>query len=606
MTGGLINLVSYGFDDLYLTGAPQITFFKIVYRRHTNFSKESIIVPIGEISFNDEIQVTIPKTGDLLSNTYLQLNIPEINFLKTDTASDLTTAEYKLLSNPQEIDMSDSEKQAVSDYKKVIIPFISINSLGYRVAVENKDIKNQNTKTYVTSILNVLKFGTLEQNYSGSLNNAYVNVTGENVKFAYILNPSASNINLILNNIIVIPDAYNSYTVSQVFELVQTAIDACVDVKNFFFSLVKKHKQLVKDATSKYAKFAWVERLGHAIIDRIDVFIGGERIDRHYGDWINIWYELTSDVHQDDLYNVMIGNVLSMTAFDRIAKPAYSLYIPLSFWFCRKFGLAFPLIALQYSTISLNIKLTSIDSCAYVEILPDLDLNQLALGDIWDNLGLTINASLLVEYIYLDSLERKRFAQSAHEYLIETVDQMSLTNLSNNDQSISLDFQGPSKEIIWYVQKMAYNQTIINLKKMPFNYSMTGDYKGNGIINSKLILNGYTRFDKFNNAYFNFLQPNARHTRTPSDGVNLYSFCLFPEEHQPSATCNFSRIGNPTLVLNINEKMFFYNSSDVNPKIIPGSSEDTILSTNVTFIIYSVRYNVLRIIGGNAGFAFSY
>lgn len=89
MAGGLLNIITYGAADLFLTGAPQITFFKILYRRYTNFSKESVYVELGNLSFGEEVTIQFPRVGDLISNTYLQLNIPSVHFLKTDTVSEI-------------------------------------------------------------------------------------------------------------------------------------------------------------------------------------------------------------------------------------------------------------------------------------------------------------------------------------------------------------------------------------------------------------------------------------------------------------------------------------------------------------------------------------
>src|SRR5690348_9401363 len=100
MAGGLINIISYGATDLFLTGAPEITFFKVVYRRYTNFSKESVVIPLGAIDFGKEVEIEIPKIGDLLSKSYLQIIIPEINIKKTDTVIDLTTKELSVLETP--------------------------------------------------------------------------------------------------------------------------------------------------------------------------------------------------------------------------------------------------------------------------------------------------------------------------------------------------------------------------------------------------------------------------------------------------------------------------------------------------------------------------
>ena len=603
MAGGLINIISYGVDDLFLTGFPEITFFKAMYRRYTNFAIQSVDVPVGNINLNDEIQITIPKIGDLITKTYLKLVIPQIQILKTDTVVDITPAEYKLLTESKNTNLTDDEQQVINDYTNVIIPFLEINTQGYRVAVSNKDVKNQTVQTYITNILNSLNYGDLEQKYTDALNNVYYNIYNQNSKYSFVLNSLSSNIYQVLTNTIVLPDTYSNYTIAQVYDLIQTTVTTSVDVKGIFFALVKTYNEKIKDGYSKYINFAWIHRLGHAIIDNVDVYIGGERIDRHYGDWINVWYELTSNKNQDKLYDEMIGDVSQLTTFDKNAKPEYSLYVPLSFWFCRRYGLAFPLIALQYGSITMHLKLTPFEKIAYIDTLPGYE--QLSLTDIWENLGLTIKTSLLIEYIYLDKLERKRFAKSAHEYLINGIDRFKISDLSIQEQNIQIDFQGPSKEIIWRCQKMAYNQSDIHLIKMPFNYSQTKEYQKNGIDTSLLSLNNYTLFNTVN-SFNNYVQPYVRHTRTPSDGINVYSFSLFPEEQQPSCTCNFSQISGAKLSFTINQNMFSYKLSDVDPNVVLNSSNDETLPTNVEFIIYTVRYNILRVIGGNAGLAYSF
>lgn len=93
--------------------------------------------------------------------------------------------------------------------------------------------------------------------------------------------------------------------------------------------------------------FRWVEKLGHALIEEVSIEIGGQTIDKHFGDWLNIWNELTQTSEKEDGYNAMIGNVPAMTTASASGAPAYTLYIPLQFWFCRNPGLALPLIALQ-------------------------------------------------------------------------------------------------------------------------------------------------------------------------------------------------------------------------------------------------------------------
>lgn len=619
MGGGLINIVSYGFNDLYLTGSPQITFFKVVYRRHTNFSRESIILPIGNINFNSEATVNFQKIGDLISNTFLQFTVPEIYLLKTDLATDLTNAQIKALTTPSEISMPSSEIDIANNYDTVL-KFIKINTAGYRVALDNQNIKNQSVSDFVSTITNVLQYTGEDENYKNALTNAYLfEKNAGNYESTSFLDSRFSDIKSILSLTDLIVD--NTVTVSNVMNLINDAMDTCIKVKKYFFLKAQKKYKLEKDASSLYAKYAWVKRIGFAMIDRVDISIGGERIDRHYGDWMNLWYELTSDTNQDKLYDELLGNVDILTTFDRNKKPKYVITIPLNFWFCKRFGLAFPLIALQYNQISLTVKLKKIEECAYVEKLPELDqqnvplnINQISLTDVWENQGLSIEANMLVEYIYLDSLERKRFAQSAHEYLIETIEMQSIENIMDSNVSFNLDFTGPSKELIWHVQKNIYNSDESTYIKYPFFYGLDNNRNVafnnrkqlNTIIKTQLLLNSKERFNYSSNEYFNILQPMFHHTRYPSQGINLYSFCLYPEEHQPSGSCNFTVISNPTMSFEINSDMFKYLLSDVDTSISIGSEDDQVNETNLTAKIYSVKYNVLRLIGGFGAFAYSY
>ena len=614
MGGGLINIVTYGCNDLYLTGSPQITFFKVAYRRYTNFSKESVAINLGDVNFDEEFNIPFQKIGDLFNNAYLQFEIPKIHLLKTDTTADLTSSELTFLNIATSIPLTSDQITIVNNYDE-ILAFLALNCKAYRIAVANKNIQNQTTQQYVTAIVNAFSpIGSTETDYINALNQAITyEHTIDNNTFDFILTYQNSDIYYILNTNIVTPVAYTSYTIQQVFTMVSNAINISVRVKQYYFDRVKEYAKLEKESESNYAKFAWVQKLGNAMIDRIDVNIGGERIDRHYSDWLNIWHELTCPIEQNELYDKLIGNVPELTTFDRNEKPSYTVSIPLSFWFCRKSGLSFPIVALQYSTISLTIKLKKLNDCAYVEKLPEVDGNgdplnliQLDLSDIWDNKGYVMNCNLLVDYVYLDSIERKRFAQSAHEYLIETNQRIIINDTSDKKHNINLDLLGPCKEIIWIAQKTAYLDGDQTQKKLPFVYSINADGTGNPLINAKLIFNGYDRIDEFRGNYFNYLQPYVHHTRTPSDGINIYSFALFPEEHQPSCACNFSRIANADFRLLFNDELFYYKLSDIDPWIVPDSGDDEIVETTVNISIYAPRYDIIRLIGGMGGFAYKY
>ena len=488
MGGGLMQLVAYGAQDIYLTGNPQITFFKVVYRRHTNFSMEAIEQTFnGNPDFGKKVSCTISRNGDLIHRVYLQTTLPEVDLSGTNTmSSDLSNAK----------------------------------------------------------------------------------------------------------------------------------------------------------------EFNWVNWVGHQLIKNVEVEIGGQRIDKHYGEWLHLWNELTQQSGQQSGYARMVGNVHSLVAPNGANGghhfPKTTLYIPLQFWFCRNPGLALPLIALQYHEVKINVEFNDLDKCAQ------------ASGDTGANLGLrgaqTNNiplkntqlslqdTSLWVDYIYLDTDERRRFAQVSHEYLIEQLQFTGEESISSTNNKIKLNFNHPVKELVWVVQSNAVTDD--NVKQF-FNFSdrvdksfitgspmdplglgLTGpldlglgiepveiDAGGNlqqagqaglnvatsGLLDNfdrglnpvdtcKLQLNGHDRFQERRGDYFNYVQPYQHHTNTPALGINVYSFGLKPEEHQPSGTCNFSRIDNATLQLKV--------------------TQETIKSS-AKVRVYATNYNVLRIMSGMGGLAYS-
>jgi hypothetical protein len=534
-----MQLVAYGAQDIYLTGNPQITFWKVTYRRHTNFAMESIEQTFnGAADFGRRVTCTISRNGDLAYRTYLQVTLPEIG-----------------------------------------------QSLG---------------------------------NASGS--------------------------------------------------------------------------------TEVYAR--WLDFPGHQLIDDVEVEIGGQRIDKQYGDWMQIWNQLTLDKNQERGYNKMVGQTTQLTFLTdpdfadvdgpcdssaprqvcapRNALPETTLYVPLQFWFCNNPGLALPLIALQYHEVKINIDIRAIDECLFA--VSGLDK---ASGDAKVTAAYAqslVAASLYVDYVYLDTDERRRMAQNPHEYLIEQLQYTGAESVGSSSNKIRLNFNHPCKELIWVVQpdcnvdycsSLTGGTTLYNaLGAQPFNFTdaidalpntirafgsdaQTGAETGAGssnafistsglfqdsiannvlnndstaapgetwqglggntttsgvsdagtfvlaetsldmhcwgenpVVTAKLQLNGQDRFSEREGTYFDQVQPWQHHTRAPDTGINVYSFALRPEEHQPSGTCNFSRIDNATLQLVL--------------------SNATVSGTNTAKVrVYARNYNVLRIMSGMGGLAYS-
>lgn len=317
-------------------------------------------------------------------------------------------------------------------------------------------------------------------------------------------------------------------------------------------------------ANTASATIAWDAMVGHNLIDTVYIEIGGQTIDTHYGDWLNIWNELTQSAEKEAGYNTMIGNTVALTTVtdvvDSYSTPAATLYVPLQFWFCRNPGLALPLIALQYHEVKFNITFSD---------LVDLYTTTGSPGAV--TVGNGFDASLYIDYIYLDTDERRQFAQVQHEYLIEQLQFTGAESVPSGNGAIKskLALNHPCKELVWVIHRDTNELA---------DYSNGGNHT---VVDAKLQLNGQDRFSVREGAYFNLVQPYQHHTRIPAVGIYVYSFALNPEQHQPSGTVNMSRIDNATLQLS------------------------TSVGSTAKLRVYAVNYNVLRIMAGMGGLAYS-
>jgi len=300
---------------------------------------------------------------------------------------------------------------------------------------------------------------------------------------------------------------------------------------------------------------AYIDEVGHYLMKSCEVEIGGQRIDKHYGAWLAIWSSLSTPAgKQTDYQSKMIEGGGSDVE-------ARSCIIPLQFWFCRHTGLALPLIALQYHEVKFAIEFESLANlCKSTAIAQD---------------GSITSASMYVDYIYLDTEERRRFAQISHEYLIEQLQYTGDESLSGTSNRVKLNFNHPVKELIWVCQSADLNQN-------NFADAAAGD---NPCSVAKLQLNGHDRFSERAGSYFNIVQPFQHHSNIPATGINCYSFALKPEEQQPSGSANMSRIDNATLQLTITDAM-----SNLSSPVVK---------------VFATNYNVLRIMSGMGGLAYS-
>jgi hypothetical protein len=443
MGGGLLQLVAYGAQDVYLTGNPQITFFKVAYRRHTNFAIEAIEQTFnGSPNFGSRVTCQITRNGDLINRVYLRAKF-------NNTSSDNGTA--------------------------------------------------------------------------GNENNG----------------------------------------------------------------------------------FALVPYFGLKLLKTIELEIGGQRIDKHYAEWLYIWNELSLPAGKRDGYYLMVGGDRYNHSIYIGAGQSYVVNVPLEFWFCRNVGLALPLIALQYHEVKINIEFEEknnlIDTSGNYS---DKAFNMPAkngtmittgvlnsalngVGSYASNFTLS-DVSLWVDYIFLDTDERRRFAQLSHEYLIEQLQFTGSDNINGNSstmKSIRMNFNHPCKELVWFVKPTKSGSSSANLYWNNFSDRNVDNniYLGNNpIAKAKVQLNGNDRFAERDGTYFSLVQPYQHHENTPDvfhKGINVYSFAIKPEEHQPSGTLNMSRID--TAILSVSSSV----AGDI--------------------YIYTINYNVLRILSGMGGLAYS-
>jgi hypothetical protein len=330
----------------------------------------------------------------------------------------------------------------------------------------------------------------------------------------------------------------------------------------------------------------WVNDIGYALIHDISIEIGEKEIDKHTGEWLNIWGELTVPKGQRDGYNEMVGhwNVYPPAGIDATAP--LNLAIPLRFWFCNTIGAALPLIALQAHPVRLIMHLRPFQELWWSSAIcagPNQPCPTLAPVSI-------TRFQMFGDYIYLDNEERRKFAAAEHEYLIDQLQIAPVQSIAAGISTLSvpLYFNQCCKEFIWVIQ-----ESRMKAAREWFNYSSAYQYSecSSGAIDQDLLstailrLDGYDRFYVRNAQYFRLTQAYQHHTNVPTPPVYiyLYSFSLKPEQEQPSGSLNCSKIDDIVMGLT-------FNPNEVDQQR--------------TVQFYATNYNVLRIIGGLGGLAF--
>ena len=482
-----MQLVAHGAQDVYLTGDPQITYFKVVYRRHTNFSMECI-----QQQFNTtpepwkKTSCIISRNGDLIGAMWLEFKLATGNNNNLGFASYINQVSIEI--GGQKID---------THYGRWLDIWDDLTTDA------NKD------EAMLTMLGNTSSQYTLKQ--GDAAETATANLTMSTAKDGNVI--KIRGITSHPGDVEVTSDYYNG--------------DSIVTIS---------------PATNPAGETITVTRTASNMFNlSVDVGVLGLGNDTDYTITI---------IDDADKVN---GTAPTTSTIDNTKMGDCFALLPLSFWFNRNVGLALPLIALQYHEIKLNI--------------------DFADTTVWTP---TTGCRLWIDYIFLDSEERKRFAQMSHEYLIDQVqsETISLNNASSGGtQRLEINFNHPIKELVWVAED---NEGVRQVD----------------ITNVKLKLNGHDRFYPRCGEYFRLQQPYQFHsTVPPAEDIYVYSFALRPEEHQPSGTCNFSRIDSCQMTITR-----YGRKTD-------GTSQANLLSKNV--YMYGINYNVLRIASGMAGLAYS-
>jgi major capsid protein len=301
----------------------------------------------------------------------------------------------------------------------------------------------------------------------------------------------------------------------------------------------------------------WTNSIGNAMIDEVEVQIGGHEFDTHNGEYLEIWESLAAPPEKK--LTEMIGFSETVAGLVDYARQSQILYVPLRFWFNRFYEQALPLIALQYHEVKIILTM---------RLLRDLYIETgAAVGNTsFSNTGIAANpafndALLLVSYVYLDTMERRMFAQQAHEYLIDQVQFTGAESHAATTASLQakLNFNHPTKELIWVCQRDTVgpfletggSNDLFNWSGVPVAASpaaFVGEtFQTDPFLNAQLQLNGHERTLNHPAIYYRTVQPYQHHTRIPNKHIYSYSFALYPEDVKPSGSCNMSRIDNVVL-----------------------------------------------------------
>lgn len=504
MSGGLIQLVARGVQNIFLTEDPQITFFKVVYRRHTNFSIEEISQRFNkEPNFGEKVSATISRSGDMCSRIFVVIELPSIpklsgninNFKWVDFIG------YSIINN---VEIEIGGRLMDRHYGEWLYIWNELTGLkddsfdemiGNKSELTNLDKSKNSFTLYVP-----LEFWFC-RNYGLSL--PLVNLQYSEVRINLELNNSDKTFVGSPTHYIQLEDDLVRYKKGEVI------------------------KQELNNGITNYGEF---------------VYFNNSNKKLYYNKLSNNNFKsITSD-----------NSSISQEEIDNLVRDSSNS---------------------EFKIIGETTKFKSMPKVNAKEKKHNFPkLRNFNIKDCY----------LLVTYMYLDEEEREKFALNKHEYLIEQIQFSGNKTLKSIGNKVNININNPTKEMVWIVQFANTRK-----KKDYYNYTDSPD-KNNGvnIIKKQTInINGNERVKFRNSEYFDTVHIYQNHKYSPSKGINIYSFCLHPTNHQPSGPINMSKIANLSITMQLVDSVGPNNTANLRS--------------------YAITNNILRVANGIAGTVFT-
>jgi len=538
MGGGLMQLVAYGAQDVYLTGNPQITFFKVVYRRHTNFSVECIEQTFnGTADFGRTVTCNISRNGDLVTKMYLKIDLEE-------TTAGSATNQYSFVENlghsvieSAKVEVGGSKiDEHYGDWLNIWneLARASAHDRGYDKMIGNvSELRDftDNKKRY--SMYVPMQFWFCRNN---GLALPLIALQYHDVRVTFKFRDVAQCININTDN-------------------------ARTDVKFKDATLLIDYIYLDSEERKRFAQASH-----EYLIEQLQ-FTGEESVNT-----ANEKFRLNFNHPCKALYwSLRMGNyttgkdVISLGNDGKISTERFAKAL----WLVTRDNVDAAGTGITIGGATDEVTTPGVETTLSATI-------QTLAGKVSAQL---INATATgVAAIEMDNV-------------VIITNTLTSADVSKNTYDVlaaGFTAGGAANNL---VALKKFRRTL----RQHNNYGLYVDGTENPVQSAKLQLNGHDRFSQRDGHYFNYVQPAQHFSNTPSDGINVYAFALNPEEHQPSGSCNMSRIDNATLSLTLGERNAAASGSFATDYLV----DDTVCS------IYTVNYNVLRIMSGMGGLAYS-